>query len=57
MMTATIAPNMETNARASLCRRLGRQAERASATREIPPPLDLKPTKVTRRKREESADG
>ena len=52
MMTATIAPNLEAGARVSLHRRLGRQTQRASATREIPPPLDLKPTKVTRRKKE-----
>lgn len=56
MMTAIITPNMEANARSSLHRRLSRQTQRASAAREIPPPLDLKPTKVTRRKRE-SADG
>lgn len=56
MMTAAISPNIEASARASLHRRLARQTQRASATREIPPPLDLKPTKVTRRKRE-SADG
>jgi hypothetical protein len=51
MMTATIAPNLEPGARSSLQRRLGRQAERASVSRPIPPKLDLQPTKVIRKRK------